>query len=740
MRYALLSDIHANLHALESVLEDIQMRKIDLIICLGDIVGYGPKPQETADLIRSVCRYFIMGNHDAVVAGFMDPSSFNPAARYAIEWTVKQLNEETIKFMKDMPFELTASSFVCCHGEFIAPARYGYIFTQQDALESFAATDKKLLFTGHSHVPLYFEMSNKDMPVLHRPQKFKILEGMRYLVNVGSVGQSRDMDLRACYCVYDTKEETIEHVRVAYDVDKTRSEMILADIPLSPAIFRSVPPPPQEDTPLKVDLTPVATPIPEADEKDFTPQPTAINVKERRAQFIAESNNIKTPVHISLFIMIFIFGLILGVILFQRFYSKDDSTVPHDQAPSEVIVTDPHELATLSEIPSLTDVLERPRETTSRAFQIKPSTQDSARAETDSQTLKPVKEVRKPIPFTPDSDVVLSLANDSAYTLYFSQLRAPRSLWKIIPSHLGQTVASLPSNGGLKMNNDISGQKLVIESVPFVEIPDLVFTMKMQASLCSFDSGRTQIFLLDDLTGKTLYQCNVKEQGVTHFNYTSTSSYWVKRVRLRIEMNTLGTLYIPSIQIAYPKRLNPPVMVDGVECKYLTLDTSVLPTVLLRAKSEVISFNKSASLDKYITKIDNWNVRLSKITQDFHFALESGKPRLCYALKDPISFDAFTSQIQLPQEDETTSLRFTYALDKTSFSGNLEIQIIFVDDRGQFWLADHKQLNEFVTGRVVLEVKNPQPQKPFLRYMIRIHGTFQGELRFTRFMMERFFQ
>lgn len=157
MRYALISDIHSNLYALQSVLADMESLNVDRVICLGDIIGYGPNPVETLALMRKKVNYFIMGNHDAVIAGVMSSALFNDAARQAIEWTYNQLSPRDLLFFRSLPHEIQGDGFRMTHGEFVVPQRYGYVFDEHDALSSMGAVPDPLLFIGHSHVPLFLD-------------------------------------------------------------------------------------------------------------------------------------------------------------------------------------------------------------------------------------------------------------------------------------------------------------------------------------------------------------------------------------------------------------------------------------------------------------------------------------------------------------------------------------------------------------------------------------------------------
>jgi predicted phosphodiesterase len=230
MRYAIVSDLHANIQAWDATLLDIRNIGVDSIICLGDIIGYGPNPAEVFASAYANINHFILGNHDAVVCGKMNADLFNDKARNLILWTHAQLGSNAIKFLKTLPLTLDGEIFRCSHGEFSNPAAYNYIIDPADAISSWNCTNNKLLFIGHSHVPGIFLLGHSGTPHLVPPQDFELEEGKRYLINVGSIGQPRDTDTRACYCIYDTDKNSVIWRRIPFDIDAYRNAMIKASL------------------------------------------------------------------------------------------------------------------------------------------------------------------------------------------------------------------------------------------------------------------------------------------------------------------------------------------------------------------------------------------------------------------------------------------------------------------------------------------------------------------------------
>ena len=197
MKCAIVSDIHANRQAWNAALLDIRSQGIDRICCLGDIVGYGPNPTETLESVYSNVDYLVLGNHDAVICGKMDPSLFNEKARRIIDWTRNQLGNDAVKFLKTLPLSVSSHFFRGTHGDFSVPSSFNYIIEPEDALDSWSTVPENLLFVGHTHQPGIFLLGQSGIPRMVEPQDFVLEEGKRFLVNVGSIGQPRDRQARS---------------------------------------------------------------------------------------------------------------------------------------------------------------------------------------------------------------------------------------------------------------------------------------------------------------------------------------------------------------------------------------------------------------------------------------------------------------------------------------------------------------------------------------------------------------
>ncbi len=237
MRYAITSDVHANLQAWNAVLLDIRSSNVDRVICLGDIVGYGPNPREVLESVHSSVDHIVMGNHDAALCGVMDESLFNDNARAVLDWSRDELNQEAITFLSNLPLVLVGDGFRCTHAEFSNPSHFDYILEAEDALPSWSTTSEKMLFVGHTHLPGIYVMGDSGTPHIVQPQDFGMETDKRYLINVGSVGQPRDGDLRASYCIFDDATGAVYWRRIPFDVDAFQAAIEQRGLPAASAAF-----------------------------------------------------------------------------------------------------------------------------------------------------------------------------------------------------------------------------------------------------------------------------------------------------------------------------------------------------------------------------------------------------------------------------------------------------------------------------------------------------------------------
>jgi predicted phosphodiesterase len=238
MRYAIIADIHANLAAFQSVLEDIRMNGgVDEIWCLGDIVGYGPDPRECLKMVEKHCTICISGNHDLAAIGKLDLSYFNPTAAEACRWTTAQLNPIDVRYLEDLPTEAEIGDFLLVHGSPSGPS-LEYIISASIAEKNFDYFNHKFCLVGHSHLPAAFKREGNTCQSIHLTVGIGlVLHAHRTIVNPGSVGQPRDGDPRASYAIYDSEGMMLRLYRVEYNIGATQDKMMQAGLPV-PLITR----------------------------------------------------------------------------------------------------------------------------------------------------------------------------------------------------------------------------------------------------------------------------------------------------------------------------------------------------------------------------------------------------------------------------------------------------------------------------------------------------------------------
>ncbi len=234
MRCAILSDIHSNLAAFQAVLQDIDRRGgAERIWCLGDVVGYGPDPQECVKLLRQYDHVCVAGNHDWGALEKIDLSDFNPEAADACRWTGRQLGSEEDDYLANLSLIHCEEDFTLAHGSPREPI-WEYLLSTHSALINFNHFDTRFCLVGHSHIPLIFEQSRDGADcLLHElaPEDSLLLGENRLIVNPGSVGQPRDGDPRASYAIYDSEQDAVLHYRVPYDFSATQRKMAEFDLP-----------------------------------------------------------------------------------------------------------------------------------------------------------------------------------------------------------------------------------------------------------------------------------------------------------------------------------------------------------------------------------------------------------------------------------------------------------------------------------------------------------------------------
>jgi len=238
MRLAIISDIHANLAALEAVLDDVSATAAEEIWCLGDVVGYGAQPDECAELVADRCAICLVGNHDLAVLGELDTATFSPAAAAAVRWTQGAMDGATVDFLAALKPANEALDVALYHASPRDPV-WEYVLWPDQAAECIHVQARRVSFIGHSHVALYFAADEEDPgegPLQASGAQAGAgteldLDSGRWLVNPGSVGQPRDGDPRAAWLEFDTSTWTACFHRVDYEIDRAAEAIMAADLP-----------------------------------------------------------------------------------------------------------------------------------------------------------------------------------------------------------------------------------------------------------------------------------------------------------------------------------------------------------------------------------------------------------------------------------------------------------------------------------------------------------------------------
>ncbi len=233
MRYAVIGDIHGNRHALEAVLEQIEQVGVDSTLCVGDIVGYGAFPADCLHIVREIADANVAGNHDWAVAGKVDIRYFNADARDAVEWTRANMPKEEVEAVGEAPLTVTLDGLTIVHSTLFAPEEFDYMQTQFDVQLAFRHLETPIAFCGHSHVPVM--LLEGSPPECLTVCDLELPSARRAIINVGSVGQPRDLDPRACYAIYDEEERKVWLNRVDYDVHAAADSVREAGLPITNA-------------------------------------------------------------------------------------------------------------------------------------------------------------------------------------------------------------------------------------------------------------------------------------------------------------------------------------------------------------------------------------------------------------------------------------------------------------------------------------------------------------------------
>jgi diadenosine tetraphosphatase ApaH/serine/threonine PP2A family protein phosphatase len=229
MRIAILSDLHANLEATEAVLADARERECTQYVCLGDVVGYNANPHECVEIVQKLECPVVKGNHDEQASLEESSRDFNPLAEMAINWTREQLTQADKEWLRRLPFTRQVRDFTIVHATLDTPERWDYVFNPLDAVPSFTNQHTTVCFFGHTHVAGAFVRDEGVKRV--KADQLMIEPTKKYFINTGSVGQPRDGDWRAAYCIFHTDKNVVEQRRVKYEVETAMEKIIKAGLP-----------------------------------------------------------------------------------------------------------------------------------------------------------------------------------------------------------------------------------------------------------------------------------------------------------------------------------------------------------------------------------------------------------------------------------------------------------------------------------------------------------------------------
>lgn len=220
MKYAVISDVHANASALRLALDDAASQGAERVVCLGDIVGYGPLPAEAVAMVRNSAAVVVAGNHDDAVSGRLSADDFVDLAGDAVQRHRDGLVKKDLEWLRGLPYTCTFDGAAAAHGDFTDPPGFFYTENEDDARACFEATSEQLLFVGHTHVPKVFLTGRSGRVYATEPQDFTLEDGKRYIVNPGSIGYPRESGgvCLSSYVIYDAAERTIVFRRLPFAV------------------------------------------------------------------------------------------------------------------------------------------------------------------------------------------------------------------------------------------------------------------------------------------------------------------------------------------------------------------------------------------------------------------------------------------------------------------------------------------------------------------------------------------
>ncbi len=232
MRRAIISDIHANIHALDAVLKDIERQAVETIICLGDVVGYGAFPEDCVTKVRERCSTTILGNHDYMAGNDFQLEGYFDDARKSLEWTRGRLNDADRAFLNGLPILFEESQTTYVHASLHEPTTWEYLDFGGDFQRHFALQKTPVCFVGHTHMPGIFTNEVMGSHELTWNAPISLPNRDQVLVNAGSVGQPRDQEPRACYVIYDEMQRVVTFRRVNYEIQRAQNGIRAVKLPV----------------------------------------------------------------------------------------------------------------------------------------------------------------------------------------------------------------------------------------------------------------------------------------------------------------------------------------------------------------------------------------------------------------------------------------------------------------------------------------------------------------------------
>ena len=228
-KLALFSDIHGNLEALTSIIEDARNQGVTNFACLGDLVGYGPDPGGCVAKVQEIGCVCVKGNHDEDASNDRDLWNLSEVARESLTWTRERLSESQKQWLRELPYQKRLGRHMLVHATLDDPSSWQYIHNKFDAQIALSDQKQSLCFFGHTHVPVAYSSDGSLVKTIKK-SKINLASDLKYLVNVGSVGQPRDGNPKACYVIFDSTKKTIQYQRVDYNIERVVEELSQAGL------------------------------------------------------------------------------------------------------------------------------------------------------------------------------------------------------------------------------------------------------------------------------------------------------------------------------------------------------------------------------------------------------------------------------------------------------------------------------------------------------------------------------